>query len=262
MDCTWKRAHKRAWAADLLGMSPLLHSHKHITSCQTRLYQSKTMMHHDNINISFLWPHINSRPLHIQGGLKDFHHHNRDNHDWRSTSHVWSHATLSVHNPNLHYWTHGGTKAMFLGPQLQHDHWPRIHETPQPGHERLWQHHILGWGANFHGPSWLLDYRCIMQQKSCLNKQPQTSNDNDTMIGEETFTSEALNLVRYIKADLELIAQGCTEPTTEQQSKLLLILQEHETLFLGKWGNLWQSKLQKVQRPSGPSHTQYHWRTT
>jgi hypothetical protein len=77
-----------------------------------------------------------------------------------------------------------------------------------------------------------------MQQKSCLNKQPQTSNDNDTMIGEETFTSEALNLVRYIKADLELIAQGCTEPTTEQQSKLLLILQEHETLFLGKWGNL------------------------
>ena len=73
---------------------------------------------------------------------------------------------------------------------------------------------------------------CIMPQTSCVNKQPQTRNDDNMMICGETFTFEALNPVRYVKADLKQIIQGCTDLTMGHQSKLLLVLKEHKTLFL------------------------------
>jgi len=57
------------------------------------------------------------------------------------------------------------------------------------------------------------------------------------MVGKETFASEALNPVKYMKADLKFTAQGCTDLTTEQQSKLVIVLREHETISLSKHGN-------------------------
>ena len=59
--------------------------------------------------------------------------------------------------------------------------------------------HILGLGAKFHDPLWLMETEILPEQAALK----WTSNDNSMTIGEETFTSEALNQVRYIKADFK-----------------------------------------------------------
>ena len=139
---------------------------------------------------------------------------------------------------------------MFLGSQLQHDHWPRIHETPRPGHYHCKK--TISWGEEQISMAphdyWTTEH--IMKQKSHLNKQPWTSTDNDLIISEKTFTSEALNPVRCVKTDLEQIAQDWTDLPKEQQSKLLLVLKEHGTLFLGKRGN-WKDQPVTIEVTEG-----------
>ncbi len=56
-------------------------------------------------------------------------------------------------------------------------------------------------------------------------------------VDEEIFLSELLNPVNYTKADIEQVSQNCKDLTTDQQKKLLQILQNHKSLFLGKRGH-------------------------
>ena len=75
------------------------------------------------------------------------------------------------------------------------------------------------------------------QQNSRLKKQPRVAYDTEMGVDEEIFLSESLNRVNYIKADLKQVSQNCKDLTTDQQRKLLQILQYHKTHCLGKKGH-------------------------
>lgn len=182
-----------------------------------------------------LGPCTISCPPHIKGG-EDFHYCSRDLHNWRTASDVWCNATMFVHN-------HTFTIELMVAPkQCLKTSVMMWLSVKNPWDSLTWTWacatipYCLGRGAKFHGPLQLLDSRMYTAAKNSLNKQPWAINDNNIII-RETFPSEALNPVKYMKADLKQIAQGWTDLTRDHQSKLILVLKEHETLFLGKQGN-------------------------
>ena len=81
--------------------------------------------------------------------------------------------------------------------------------------------------------------QCILQQKSSLLRQPTPADrnkvqNNTHQTPDEVFTSEALVVVNYKKADLNAIAQNYNALNEDQKAKVLAVLKKHEPLFQGK----------------------------
>ena len=94
----------------------------------------------------------------------------------------------------------------------------------------------------------------ILQQKSRLLKQRnQDEFENETnLISQEVFASEALTAAKYKKANLGNIVQNCKVLNEEQKEKLLVVLNNHDSLFQGKRGN-WKGQPVSIEVMNGVS---------
>jgi hypothetical protein len=106
----------------------------------------------------------------------------------------------------------------------------------------------------------------ILQQKSCLLKQPKPRDHNEAQNNtdlnpNEAFVSEALVAVNCKNADLDIISQNCKDLNKEQMAKLLTVWKSHESpsraiTAIGN-DNQSQSKSSRAQNQFGPNHTQF-----